>query len=61
MDSTSASLKTIAQGVINSLFAKRFIRCAPAVREVVEEEERYCFAIHLDDSLVSLIKVGWAI
>ena len=58
MDSTSASLKTIAQGVINSLFAKRFIRCAPAVREVVEEEERYRFAIHLDDSQVSLIKVA---
>ena len=53
----SGSLRIIAQGVINSLFAKRFIRCAPVVREVVVEE-RYRFAIHLDDSQISLIKVA---
>jgi len=43
--------------VINSLFAKRSIRCAPVVREVVEEGYDR-FAIHLDDSGVSLIKVA---
>jgi hypothetical protein len=57
MDGGTTSLRIIAQGVINSLFAKRFIRCAPAVHDVVEEE-RYRFAIHLDDCEVPLIKVA---
>ena len=55
-DSNADVLKLIAQGVINSLFAKRLIRSAPIVLKVVEEGSSR-FRIHLDGSRVSLIRV----
>ena len=57
MDSNPEVLKIIAQGVINSLFAKRLIRFAPTVLKVVEEGS-FCFGIHLDDRRVSRIRVA---
>ena len=48
MDSNPEVLKIIAQGVINSLFAKRLIRFPPTVLKVVEEGS-FRFGIHLDD------------
>ena len=56
-DSNPEMLKLIAQGVINSLFAKGLIRCAPMVLKVVEEGNSG-YRIHLDDSRVSLIRVA---
>ena len=57
MDSSREVLKTITQGVINSLFAKRTIRFVPTVLKVVEEGSNR-FGIHLDDTRVSVIKVA---
>lgn len=57
MDSNPEVLKVIAQGVINSLFAKRLILIAPTVIKVVEEGSNR-FRIHLDDGRVSLIRVA---
>lgn len=57
MDSNPEVLKIIAQGVINSLFAKKNIRSAPLVRKVIDQG-RERFALYLDDDQVSLIKVA---
>lgn len=57
IDSNSEVLKIIAQGVINSLFAKKNIRSAPLVRKVIDQG-RERFALYLDDDQVSLIKVA---
>jgi len=50
-------LKIIAQGVINSLFAKRLIRFPPTVLKGVEEGS-FRFGIHLDDRRVPRIRVA---
>ena len=57
MNSNPQVLTIIAQGVINSLFAKKSIRIAPVVRQVTHEG-RDRFGIHLDNDQVSLIKVA---
>jgi hypothetical protein len=57
MDSNPQVLKIIAQGVINSLFAKKSIRCAPVVRKVSDKGQDR-FGVYLDDDQISLIKVA---
>ena len=57
MSENHDTLRVIAQGVINSLFAHGRIRSAPVVAKLVDEGS-YRFSVYLDDSKLRVLRVS---
>jgi hypothetical protein len=56
MSENHDTLRLIAQGVINSLFAHGRIRTAPVVQKLVDQGS-YRFSVYLDDNKLPVIRV----